>query len=218
MKNMPLVFCGIFFSLAVAWVGLIMSSQIQYGDLKITTETLDPDTKEPIAGDPYFPEETPGLAKEGKQVYISMGCVYCHTQQVRRKGFGADYERGWGKRQTVARDYILQNDVLLGTYRIGPDLMNVGERVDKDSGEKWLHQKLYDPQISAAGSNMPPYQFLYRKQLIGVDGASDNALALPANLEPEPGYEIVPTKRAEALVAYLLSLKLNYDLPEAKRE
>jgi cytochrome c oxidase cbb3-type subunit II len=32
---------------------------------------------------------------------------------------------------------------------------------------------------------------------------------------PRPGHEIVPTAEAEALVAYLLSLKRDYALPEA---
>ena len=32
---------------------------------------------------------------------------------------------------------------------------------------------------------------------------------------PEAGYGVVPTRRAKALVEYLLSLKINYSLPEA---
>jgi cytochrome c oxidase cbb3-type subunit 2 len=31
-----------------------------------------------------------------------------------------------------------------------------------------------------------------------------------------PGFELVPTPRADALVAYLLSLKDTYEFPEAK--
>jgi cytochrome c oxidase cbb3-type subunit II len=33
-----------------------------------------------------------------------------------------------------------------------------------------------------------------------------------------PGYEVVPTEDAKALVAYLLSLKRDYPLPEAPEE
>jgi cytochrome c oxidase cbb3-type subunit 2 len=42
-------------------------------------------------------------------------------------------------------------------------------------------------------------------------------VSIPADSEyaPERGYEIVPTRRAEALVEYLLSLKIDYSLPEA---
>lgn len=45
-----------------------------------------------------------GRAAEGHKVYVSHGCIYCHSQQVRPKGFGADIERGWG-RASVATDY-----------------------------------------------------------------------------------------------------------------
>ena len=29
----------------------------------------------------------------GRRVYISMGCVYCHSQQVRDASFGSDQQR-----------------------------------------------------------------------------------------------------------------------------
>jgi hypothetical protein len=36
--------------------------------------------------------------------------------------FGADLARGWGRRRTVARDYLRDQPVMLGTVRFGPDL------------------------------------------------------------------------------------------------
>ena len=33
---------------------------------------------------------------------------------------------------------------------------------------------------------------------------------------PKPGYEVVPSEDARVLVAYLLSLKRDYSLPEAE--
>ena len=164
-----------------------------------------------------FPQAPVGLAQIGKQVYIEQGCMYCHSQQVREKGFGADYERGWGERQSVARDYILQDRVLLGTMRTGPDLLNVGDRGISQDGGMWHHLHLYSPQMIVEGSTMPPFAFLYKEQPIQGMG-SPNALKFEAGSEyaPKDGYEIVPTARAEALVAYLLSLKFNYALPEAK--
>ncbi|MGJ8654131.1 MAG: cbb3-type cytochrome c oxidase subunit II [Opitutaceae bacterium] len=213
MKNLPLLFCGIFFALAFSFTGLILSSNIQIGSLTQTTETLDEDGNN-MEGETLYPLMPTGLAKQGKQVYIEMGCIYCHTQQVRRAGFGADIERNWGPRQSVARDYITQERVLLGTMRRGPDLMHVGGRpMNKD----WHHLHMYQPQITSAGSNMPPFAFLY--DIREIEGAgSANALKFPPDSEyaPEAGYEVVPTARAEALVEYLLSLKLDYSLPEAK--
>jgi cytochrome c oxidase cbb3-type subunit 2 len=212
MKNLALLFCGIFFALAFSFTGLILSSNIQVGSLTQTTEVLDEDGN-PQEGETLYPMQIVGLAQQGKQVYIEMGCVYCHTQQVRRRGFGADYERNWGPRQTVARDYIMQDRVLLGTMRAGPDLMHVGGR---PLNADWHHLHLYNPQITSPGSNMAPFPFLYEIQEIG-DAPSADALKFPPNSEygPEAGYEIVPTRRAQALVEYLLSLKVNYSLPEA---
>ncbi len=213
MKNLPILFLGIFFTLAFSWAGLILSSQVQYGALEPTTSTLDEDGN-PVAGETMFPRAPSGLAQQGKQVYISEGCMYCHSQQVRPQGFGADFERGWGPRQSVPRDYILQERVLLGTMRTGPDLANVGGRA---LTADWHHQHLYNPQITSPGSVMPPFAYLY--EVRRIEGRpSPNALSFPPDSEfaPEEGYEVVPTRQAEALVAYLLSLKIDYELPEAK--
>lgn len=234
MKNLPLLFFGIFFVIAFSWSGLILSSVIQFGDLQPATEVLvHPNTGEPIAGiyhteedgqvvkgvnqpdADYWPQAPVGMAQQGKEIYINQGCIYCHSQQVRRKGYGGDWERGWGDRQSVPRDYILQERVLLGTSRTGPDLMTIGQRqTDLD----WHYKHLFNPQITSPGSIMPPYRYLFKEQKIG-DAPSPNALDIPDNFpedQPPEGYEIVPTERAEQLVAYLLSLKLNYELPEAK--
>ena len=213
MKNLPLLFCGILIALAASFTGLVLSSYIQLGSLSQTSETLDEDGN-PVEGDPMFPIKVPGLAQQGKQVYTELGCAYCHTQQVRRADFGSDVEREWGKRATVARDYITQQRVLIGTQRIGPDLTNVGERLtDKD----WYHQYLYNPKMVSAGAAlMPAYPFLYEtRQIEGAPAANALQFEPGSAYAPEAGYEVVPTARAEALVEYLLSLQLNYSLPEA---
>ena len=213
MKNLPVLFCGIFFTLAFSWAGLILSSQVQYGALTPTTAT-ETEEGEPTPGETLNPRAPSGLAQQGKRVYIREGCMYCHSQQVRPQGFGADFERGWGPRQSVPRDYILQERVLLGTMRTGPDLANVGGR---PLTEDWHHQHLYNPQITSPGSIMPPYAYLY--EVREIDGKpSPDAISIAADSEyaPPEGFEVVPTDDAKTLVAYLLSLKINYELPEAK--
>ncbi|MGE9293027.1 MAG: cbb3-type cytochrome c oxidase subunit II [Puniceicoccales bacterium] len=240
MKNLPLLFAGIFFCLAFSFSGLILSSLIQYGHLEPVTEFVnDPNSGEQIPGafveldvdgdgkpdqlvaginqpdEQTFPIPSVGLAQQGKELYISMGCLYCHSQQVRRKGFGADFERGWGDRQTVPRDYILQQRVLLGTSRTGPDLMSIGMR---QPSAEWHHLHLYNPQFTSPGSIMPPFRFLYETRKVG-DTPSPDALNIPDNFpgeKPPAGYEVVPTDRAKQLVAYLMSLQLNYELPESR--
>jgi cytochrome c oxidase cbb3-type subunit 2 len=203
MNRAPLIFLGIFFTLAFSWTGIILSNQISYGKLQpITDETENKS----------YPETLPGLAAQGKLVYQDLGCIYCHTQQVRRPGFGADDKRGWGDRQSVARDYIREGRVLLGTMRTGPDLRNIGAR---QTSRDWHLLHLYDPQITSKGSIMAPFPFLFEKHKI-IGQASPKAIKLPAPYTPEPGYEVVPTPRAEALVAYLQSLKDTYAYPETK--
>ena len=54
--------------------------------------------------------------------------------------------------------------------------------------------------------------FLVRK----IQGQkSDQALELTGTDAPKEGYEVIPTADAKNLVAYLLSLRHDYPLPEA---
>ncbi|HAB15652.1 MAG TPA: cytochrome-c oxidase [Verrucomicrobiales bacterium] len=159
-----------------------------------------------------FPQAPSGEALQGREVYRALGCNYCHTQQVRREGFGSDIERGWGKRQSVARDYIYQKPVFLGSSRTGPDLTNIGER---QPSHDWHFSHLYNPQTTSKGSIMPPYAFLFDRRRIGPAGVSTNAIKLGGEFAPEAGWEVVPNPAARQLVEYLLSLKSSVSLPEA---
>jgi cytochrome c oxidase cbb3-type subunit II len=208
MKNGLILFAGIFLTLAFSWVLLILFNATHplYGQLE---PHQDDATGE------FVPAPTAGLAERGRVVYADLGCVACHTQQVRRPNFGSDAQRGWGDRQSVARDYVGQESVHLGAIRVGPDLRNVGERELPQawanlSWEQYHHLHLYDPRATVEGSVMPSFSFLYEtRRIVG----QPSARALPIRVQP--GYEVVPTERAIALVAYLRSLRLDYDLPEA---
>jgi cytochrome c oxidase cbb3-type subunit 2 len=101
---------------------------------------------------------------------------------------------------------------MLGTMRTGPDLTNIGLR---QTSAEWHLRHLYNPRITSPGSIMPPFPFLFEKRKIGLRPSPD-ALKLTGVFAPEPGYEIVPRPEATALVQYLLSLKANTPLPEAK--
>jgi cytochrome c oxidase cbb3-type subunit 2 len=90
--------------------------------------------------------------------------------------------------------------------------MNVGAR---PLNAEWHYKHLLDPQITSPGSIMPPFAFLFETRKI-VGQPSPKALrGLPAQYTPPAGYEILPTSRGEALVAYLLSLKHEFDYPES---
>jgi cytochrome c oxidase cbb3-type subunit 2 len=203
MNNLHLIYAGVFFSIAFSWSGLVLSSQIQQADLV-------PAAAE--EGGPLMPPLETGQAVLGKAVYIAQGCNYCHTQQVRPVGIGGDIARGWGRRPTVSRDYILQDRVLLGTMRTGPDLADIGTR---QSSDDWHHLHLFDPQLTSAGSNMPSFRHLY--ELRPADTVKSPLRLPPGHPQSAPaGMVWVPTERALTLVAYLKSLRLDYASPEAK--
>jgi hypothetical protein len=116
---------------------------------------------------------------------------------------GPDLARGWGKRRTVAEDFLFDSPVMPGSQRVGPDLANVGMR-QPDANWHLLH--LYAPQVQVKGSTMPPYRFLFEQRRIRFQ-PSPEALALPAEVALPAGFEVVPKLAARALAAYLVSLR-----------
>ena len=209
MKQPPPIFNGILAVFAISFAVLAMAPAIQLGSLQ---PTVDEDT-----GDIY-PIDVSGVQAQGRAVYVSQGCVACHTEQVRGPSEGADIQRGWGVRRTVARDYIYEKPVLLGSMRFGPDLANIGSRKDPDNADKytvaWHYMHLYNPQATSPGSIMPSYKFLFEdKKIVGQEDAE--ALKLTGNMAPAPGHEIVPSTEARDLVAYLTTLDHSHPLKEA---
>lgn len=196
MKNGPLFFLGILASLVASWGALVVGSTRQLGRLEQHFDTLE--------SLPY-PQAPAGVAAQGAQVYASLGCAECHTQQVRRPNYGYDKTRGWGERQSVARDYILQKNVRLGQVRRGPDLSNYADRASKAGLDRAkVLEYLYK-------DHAPRYDFLF--DVRDIQGAP-LATALPAKLPA--GKQVVAGSRAESLVSYLLSLKQEYVYPEAQ--
>jgi cbb3-type cytochrome oxidase cytochrome c subunit len=277
MSRGPLIFLGALAALAASWVGLVLTPQMQVGQLLPTNA---------VGSVSIYPAAPVGLARQGIEVYRANGCVYCHSQQVGQTGraaevvltsagtnpvavarawleagigptlagpaevtnalprtllrtddikaanaaanllravggkaeaevvpAGPDLARGWGRRRTVARDYLYQEPVLLGAVRIGPDLANVGLRYPDVN---WQLCHLYAPASEVKGSTMPPYRFLFRRHKIDGE-VSPDALRFPAGFTPPvpAGYELVPTEQGRALAAYLLSLRADGPLFEA---
>ncbi len=197
----------IFLTLAFAWLAFFVGAKNQYGDLEPTSQYLEENNSIPKGAD-LFPQSMPGVAQLGAKEYLSLGCVTCHTQQVRTIDAGFDVERGWGKRPSVPRDYILQKEVLLGHNRVGPDLANIGLR---GYTREWLHKHLFNPQILVEGSICQPSPFLYdisnerSSGAINADNKADDNVST---------IFIKPSLRANRIVSYLQSLKQDYELPE----
>lgn len=227
-SRFPVFLILMFATVALPWGILIFNAEEDLATLRPTTSELetyyvDKDGKEfeepgeglteaerIIAGNPQFPKWRGGDALTGRRVYEANGCVHCHTQQVRQPDYGVDSARGWGDRQSVARDYLFDIPVLIGRVRIGPDLANVGTRMD----QKALLKHIYRPP---AVSSMPSYASLYRVQEVRGDG-SPHALEFAQGEygAPKAGWEVVPKPSANYLVDYLLTLKQDYDLPESR--
>ncbi|MBI5388582.1 MAG: cbb3-type cytochrome c oxidase subunit II [Verrucomicrobia bacterium] len=209
MNRAPLIFLGVFAALAFSWAGLVLAPQIQIGGQG---------QKLVQGGDTLYPARRSGMAQQGAAVYVSLGCVYCHSQQVQPREWGYDNARGWGKRRSVAQDYLFDEPVQLGARRVGPDLSNVGLRF---TNETFFLEFLYNPQMHHPGSTMPPFPFLFDRRRIGKTPSPD-ALKLPQQFAPEAGYEVVPKSGARKLAAYLVSLQSEAPLfeapwPKAKR-
>jgi cbb3-type cytochrome oxidase cytochrome c subunit len=274
VKSSSIVFLAAFIALSASWAGFVLVPQIQLGRAD-QAKTIP-------AGDNY-PVARPGLAAQGAEVYRSLGCVYCHSQQVGQQGVkvevvlidagtnganvfsaiarvkpelakpetlvglpkaiaevsdiaasepltkavseaggkieanivptGADMKWGWGKRRTVAQDYVYDSVVQIGTRRAGPDLANVGAPARKPDAN-WHLLHLYAPQAAVKGSTMPGYRFLFEKRKVGKT-SSATALKLTGELAPPAGFEIVPTDQARALAAYLVSLHADAPLFES---
>lgn len=89
----------------------------------------------------------------GRQVYLSEGCIHCHSQYVRP---GSLDELNWGPPRDV-KEVLAGQPVLIGNRRQGPDLSNVGAR----RSEAWLKLHFINPQVFAPGSSMPSYAGLF---------------------------------------------------------
>ena len=136
------------------------------------------------------------LQAAGRDVYVANGCGYCHTQQVRPlpedKVFG---------RPSAPGDYTYQTPELLGSERTGPDLINVAAR---QPSEVWHYIHLYQPRAVVPQSIMPSFPWLF--EIRDQVPAGVEPVAVPKPYAPTQGL-VMPGPQAQALVAYLLSLK-----------
>ncbi len=186
MKRIALI---LFLSIGFSWVAICIPSIFALGRL--------PPLSSPSGS---LPLPLSGMALTGMRVYGSMGCVACHTQQIRQLSVtSADVARLWGHRGSLLRDTLSYPVYFPGSLRIGPDLSSYALRQQSPAA---VHRLLY----ASRGGGMPPYPFLYKIQKI--QGApSARALDLSSRFRVPEGYEVIPTYAAECLAAYLLSLK-----------
>jgi cytochrome c oxidase cbb3-type subunit II len=154
----------------------------------------------------YGAERLTAEQEAGRQVYISNGCVGCHSQQVRN----VDMDKTWGSRPGMAADYALnkrysvwQNSgTLMGTERTGPDLTNIGTR---QPSQDWHLVHFYNPRIVTPSSIMAPYPWLFTIKDSAAKG--DIKVNVPEKFMHGKKGVVIATQDALNLVAYLQSLK-----------
>jgi cytochrome c oxidase cbb3-type subunit I/II len=108
---------------------------------------------------PYTP-----LELTGRDIYISEGCVGCHSQMIRP--FRSETER-YGE-YSKSGEYIYDRPFLWGSKRTGPDLMREGGKYP----DSWHYNHMMDPTSMSPGSIMPAYPHMLdeKMDLSGLPG------------------------------------------------
>jgi cytochrome c oxidase cbb3-type subunit 2 len=138
---------------------------------------------------PYTP-----LQLVGRDVYMSEGCHYCHTQTVRPLKTEVMRYGEYSK----AGEFAYDHPFLWGSKRTGPDLARIGGKYP----DAWHYGHFEDPQKFFADSNMPKYGWLKDYPIDPAEAeASVKALGFPytkADIEALKG-----KNKLDALVAYM---------------
>jgi cytochrome c oxidase cbb3-type subunit II len=217
-------FLGLAASFGAAWLAVVVVPYLKMRDLAPIALPQEDVTGTTTV---FYPKRASGRIADGAKVYASNGCYLCHSQLVRRTDAGNDlYRPDWGglandenrgdtRRETNAYDFNGESYAQIGLTRMGPDLSNLGRRLETrypeaGAAEAWLRQHLYDPAsiAQAWNSKCPPHRHLFTQREVKGNPSSD-ALPVPA----EPGHEWTPGPDARALISYLLSLKKDHPVP-----
>jgi cytochrome c oxidase cbb3-type subunit 2 len=108
---------------------------------------------------------TPPLTQieRGRRVYISEGCINCHSQYIRPNSPDVLL---WGPAGSLEQ-LRHERPPLIGNRRQGPDLSEIGGR----RSPLWLKAHFFNPPEVSGASIMPPFAFLFR------DGRGDDLVA-----------------------------------------
>ena len=189
MTRAALIFLGAFAAIAMSFTALALLPSLQLSTIEPTPGTRDYTYSEQL----------------GRTVYMREGCMYCHSQQVRPEGFGADQARGWGSRGSRPGDYLYDDTHQLGTMRTGPDLHDIGNR---QPSRDWQLAHLYQPRSVSPGSVMPAYPYLFEVKRTSNVRPSEVTVPLSSEYAPPGDRVVVASQEALALYDYLMTLTL----------
>ena len=168
------------------------------------------------------------LELAGRDIYVSEGCVNCHSQMIRmlvpdvlrygRAGKADDYNH--------LGESIYDHPFQWGSKRTGPDLAREGTKRDA----LWHVLHMMDPRSTSAGSNMPAYPWLFDKKTdldslpsriavqrrlgipwpaLSADAIKDQARAQAIGISKvlnDQGRKVEPDREIIAMIAYLKKL------------
>jgi cytochrome c oxidase cbb3-type subunit I/II len=176
---------------------------------------------------PYTP-----LELQGRDIYIREGCYNCHSQMIRPFRYEVVRYGDYSK----AGEFVYDHPFQWGSKRTGPDLARIGGKYP----DSWHFNHMLDPASMAPGTIMPPYPFLFTKDLnigstrskihamrkLGVpypDGyeaqAEEDLLKqarkITKNLADQNNITISERKEIIALIAYLQRMGTDIKLDKA---
>jgi len=107
------------------------------------------------AQDKWLNEKCAEALELGRDLYVGEGCWHCHSQFIRPV---ANEEQRWGQ-VSFKEEYQneLQQPVLFGTRRVGPDLCREGGRRSND----WHAVHFFRPKDLSPNSPMPEYPWFF---------------------------------------------------------
>ncbi|MDN4164576.1 cytochrome-c oxidase, cbb3-type subunit I [Cytophagales bacterium LB-30] len=143
---------------------------------------------------PYTP-----LELQGRDIYISHGCVGCHSQMIRPFRFETERYGEYSK----AGEFVYDRPFLWGSKRTGPDLHRVGAKYP----DSWHFNHMEDPTSMSPGSTMPPYPWLISNVLDTSTTAAKIRTLQKLGVPYPEGYDQQANadlmKQADAIVANL---------------
>ncbi len=101
-----------------------------------------------------YRKRTP-LENEGRHLYMTLGCQYCHSQYIRNNDWGLGAER-----IAQAGDYTGDKAPQLGSIRNGPDLSQAGGEHTDD----WHAAHFHTPRWTRPESFMPPFSYFTEQE------------------------------------------------------
>ncbi len=100
-------------------------------------------------------ENATAALREGRDLFIGEGCWHCHSQFIRPV---SNEDLRWGKISAPAEYHNeLQMPPLLGTRRVGPDLIREAGVRSND----WHIAHFFNPRFVSPTSVMPPFPWFF---------------------------------------------------------